>query len=569
MARRSTSKYSTKLTVNLKVAKFWLDNTNLKNKSVDYIQSIYDEGKSWHSNIEIELEMMDIESLKDFRGLIFNSKKTHDVSLEGGWTLAKLIDDHIILISNDSPEGPIMSQLKLLPKAFNSYIKKVCPNQRLYRYDENIKVSLPYVFLGASYNSATDCAPAYVELNLKYVEANKVEGININCHYEDLSKNSKTKSGPTLKELLQNKGYFLETPELNIQYSKTLVKFNELKNKVGLQLLGEGYAVMNSGRWYRNDKCFLSKDGVKSKLVIDILDEKDGKEEKWTTFTAQSLTLADTEEGGEEDVYKSLVIPVHPLLRAFDLKNHRHVWVHVNNIEVYIYDKELDKKLVLPSDHKKLIGILMNSSAIHMEDIIKGKSGGIIVAATGSPGTGKTLTAEVYSEVVEKPLYIVQSSQLGMNIDDLEKKLVEILTRAQRWGAILLIDEADVYIRERGGDLLQNAVVGVFLRVLEYFNGILFLTSNRGDIIDDAIMSRVTAHIDYHNPDIDGAKKIWNILSEQFGLEVDFDMDNLYGNGLILSGRDIKSLLKLIKLLKTDSNKVTLEDVKFVIPYLK
>lgn len=568
MYRTNKNKHASSLTVSIEILKFWLTHTKLSNSSVDYLKSIHEKCENWHSDVEIELERMDIDSLKDFRELIFNAKKTHNITLSGGWTLAKLIDDHLVLITNDSPDGPSISQLQSLPKAFNNYIKKVCPNQRLYKWSDKIKENLPYMFVGASYVSASEYSPAYVDLTFKYTEANKVETLTINYHYEDLRKGVKTKESPTLKSLLNDSGFFLETEDLNKQYQESLTKFNGLKNKIGLQLLGEGYAIGYRGRW-DSSTVFLSKDGIKSKLVVDILSDKEGETQKWTTFTAKSLTLLESEEGGEDNQYTSIVIPTHPLLRCFDLKTHVNIWVHVNNVEIYVYDKNLDQKLVLPADHKKLIGILMNSSAIHMEDIIKGKSGGIIVAATGSPGTGKTLTAEVYSEVVEKPLYIVQSSQLGMDIDDLEKKLVETLARAQRWGAILLIDEADVYIRERGGDLLQNAVVGVFLRVLEYFNGILFLTSNRGDIIDDAIMSRVTAHIDYNNPDTEGAKKIWTILSEQFGLEINFNMDDLYSNNLVLSGRDIKSLLKLIKLLKTDSNKVTLEDVKFVLPYLK
>ena len=40
---------------------------------------------------------------------------------------------------------------------------------------------------------------------------------------------------------------------------------------------------------------------------------------------------------------------------------------------------------------------------------------------------------------------------------------------------------------------MANAVVGVFLRVLEYFNGLLFLTTNRIDDIDEAIVSRCIA----------------------------------------------------------------------------
>ena len=75
----------------------------------------------------------------------------------------------------------------------------------------------------------------------------------------------------------------------------------------------------------------------------------------------------------------------------------------------------------------------------------------------------------------------------------MEQALKDVLTRAQRWGAVMLIDEADVYIKRRDDDITMNAVVGVFLRVLEYFNGLLFLTTNRIDDIDEAIVSRCIA----------------------------------------------------------------------------
>jgi len=64
----------------------------------------------------------------------------------------------------------------------------------------------------------------------------------------------------------------------------------------------------------------------------------------------------------------------------------------------------------------------------------------------------------------------------------------------------MLIDEADVYIKRRQDDITMNAVVGVFLRVLEYFNGLLFLTTNRIDDIDEAIVSRCIALIRFYSP---------------------------------------------------------------------
>ena len=54
-----------------------------------------------------------------------------------------------------------------------------------------------------------------------------------------------------------------------------------------------------------------------------------------------------------------------------------------------------------------------------------------------------------------------------------------------------------MYIKRRDDNIAANAVVGVFLRVLEYFNGLLFLTTNRIDDIDEAIISRCIAMVRY------------------------------------------------------------------------
>jgi len=67
----------------------------------------------------------------------------------------------------------------------------------------------------------------------------------------------------------------------------------------------------------------------------------------------------------------------------------------------------------------------------------------------------------------------------------------------------------DVYIKRRDDDMTMNAVVGVFLRVLEYFNGLLFLTTNRVDDIDEAIVSRCIAMIKFYPPDTAARAKIW------------------------------------------------------------
>ncbi len=64
----------------------------------------------------------------------------------------------------------------------------------------------------------------------------------------------------------------------------------------------------------------------------------------------------------------------------------------------------------------------------------------------------------------------------------------------------MLIDEADIYMEQRQvQDIERNHLVAGFLRALEYYKGILFLTTNRVGTFDEAFMSRI--HIQIHYPE--------------------------------------------------------------------
>jgi AAA+ superfamily predicted ATPase len=125
------------------------------------------------------------------------------------------------------------------------------------------------------------------------------------------------------------------------------------------------------------------------------------------------------------------------------------------------------------------------------------------------PGTGKTLTAESVAELTEKPLYRVTCGDIGTDPEGVEKYLESVLYIGTLWGCVLLLDEADVFLEERTPtDLQRNALVSVFLRVLEYYEGILILTSNRVGTFDEAFKSRV--QLAMHYPALN-EKERWSI----------------------------------------------------------
>jgi len=87
---------------------------------------------------------------------------------------------------------------------------------------------------------------------------------------------------------------------------------------------------------------------------------------------------------------------------------------------------------------------------------------------SGPPGVGKTLTAESVAEEMRAPLYTISAGDLGTEPQGVEAALGNILEMNTKWNAVLLLDEADVFLEARSAhDLERNKMVSIFLRLLE------------------------------------------------------------------------------------------------------
>ncbi|KAF2121017.1 P-loop containing nucleoside triphosphate hydrolase protein [Lophiotrema nucula] len=125
-------------------------------------------------------------------------------------------------------------------------------------------------------------------------------------------------------------------------------------------------------------------------------------------------------------------------------------------------------------------------------DVIEGKGQGLVILLHGLPGVGKTLTAETITLATGRSLLAVSVAEIGVEAHEAERKLTDIFGDAARWEAVLLMDEADVFVEVRQkGELGRNALVAVLLRCLEYYEGIIILTTNRVRSLDAAMQSRI------------------------------------------------------------------------------
>ncbi|KAK4145046.1 uncharacterized protein C8A04DRAFT_36176 [Dichotomopilus funicola] len=179
-------------------------------------------------------------------------------------------------------------------------------------------------------------------------------------------------------------------------------------------------------------------------------------------------------------------------LYGFALKSRTWEQLHVDKCHVPKNNAGAIDTLVMPPERKEIIKALVQKFTVSQPtktwgaDFIESKGEGQIFLLYGSPGVGKTY-------YTNRPLLSITCGDIGTNEVKVEEELSKWFRLAEKWGA-------------------RNCLVSVFLRCVEYYRGILFLTTNRVGHFDDAFISRIHIIIKYDRLKPDDCKKIW----EQF-----------------------------------------------------
>ncbi|KAL8897862.1 MAG: hypothetical protein Q9192_002371, partial [Flavoplaca navasiana] len=160
-----------------------------------------------------------------------------------------------------------------------------------------------------------------------------------------------------------------------------------------------------------------------------------------------------------------------------------------------IFDKELQLELKVKNINTALVtqhNSQKGGKGVQNPDLIEGKGRGLVIM----------FHAVAIAEKTSRPLLIVSVAQIGLNASKAERNLERMFELASRWEAVLLVygnpsfgnkDEADVFLetRDTQANPNRNALVSVLLRVLEYYQGIIILTTNRIKSLDAAVQSRI------------------------------------------------------------------------------
>ncbi|KAG6357689.1 hypothetical protein INS49_013568 [Diaporthe citri] len=247
---------------------------------------------------------------------------------------------------------------------------------------------------------------------------------------------------------------------------------------------------------------------------------------------------------------------LNPILYGFSFDDK--TWGAFAESSIYdvVWNESAIDMLVLPPEKKEFIQVVVKAHgsgehAARFDDFIRNKGKGLLGLLAGPPGVGKTMTAEAVAEIAHRPLYMISSGELGDTSASIQSGLSKLMKLSEMWDVVVLLDEADVFLSERNNvDLSRNAITSIFLRHLEYFQGIMMLTTNRVKSLDQAFQSRIHFCLDYPDLTFDARRMIWSNFIQKASQDIEVTLQDEDMNKLAqqaLNGRQIKNVVGLCK----------------------
>jgi len=218
-----------------------------------------------------------------------------------------------------------------------------------------------------------------------------------------------------------------------------------------------------------------------------------------------------------------------PFVRVFSLETKDFVYADVDDVAEYEFDTQAMSRLHLPKKMHSILQRVFEAPVDNMfGDVLPGKHGGVVVLASGRPGVGKTLTAEIYAQCTQRPLYVLELGELGTSAAEVESNLQSVFSRVTRWNAVLQFDECP-------------------------------------EVLDEAVLSRIMLRLEYPDLDNETRGNVWRTMFEQAGLTlVGRDFDDI--GTIELNGRQIRNLTRLALILNPDKT-VTAEKFEELIKF--
>ncbi|KAI0542087.1 P-loop containing nucleoside triphosphate hydrolase protein [Xylaria digitata] len=328
---------------------------------------------------------------------------------------------------------------------------------------------------------------------------------------------SKVAAHRTFKGLTLDSNREQVDSEVIIDFGLSYYSMKDTRPKIGLDdLIDDDKREFTQG-WMINPTC-----GQAGCCGNDIVfDDYEVDEKERRDFRENSKHLFESRETDLTDDHKRLL---PPMVYGFVLRTRRWATFDIDELKVPNYENSNWDDLVIEKETKDTVLALVANherpirgadtridGVLSSVELVQGKGRGLIILLHGEPGVGKTSTAECVAAYTKRPLFPITCGDIGDKAIEVEENLEKNFQLAHKWGCVLLLDEADIFLSTRSeqSNIQHNAIVSIFLRSLEYYSGILFLTTNRVGKIDRAFMSRI--HLSLYYPRLDKEKtlSIW------------------------------------------------------------
>ncbi len=410
--------------------------------------------------------------------------------------------------------------------------EKVCFLYQSFCYNDNLQGN-KFCLNGlvSLYNNEGNYSDFELTYEIKYFSGKKdiksfnIEKINTDEYTEDSNKRRKLlDKNEKIKDLMTN------------------IKYMKLKGKQYIQIKG------NMVSFERDDKVIVDNT---CKKVISLLPLEIKSYMEYTT---------------EDDLINInrdyIILPFIPIFTLGCGKS----WgiAHYGKVNDIKFNNQIFDDIVIDKSKKMIVKALLESYDYKSNyNLVEDKGKNLIFLLYGSPGVGKTLTAEASSELLKKPLYHITIGDLRLNPEALEANLEDIDRLCSKWNAILLIDEADIFLEERSfTDISRNTIVSIFLKFLEYSKNIIFLTTNRLDTIDPAIRSRINLIINYPKLREEERVGLWNRVLRDINFDKKKKLISYLSNSE-LNGREICNVVNIVMtILKSRDENFLEQDIK-------
>jgi hypothetical protein len=144
----------------------------------------------------------------------------------------------------------------------------------------------------------------------------------------------------------------------------------------------------------------------------------------------------------------------------------------------------------------------------------------------GIPGAGKTQLAEHIAVELDLPILMRPASELlSMWLGETEQQIAKMFAEAENEGALLFLDEADSFLRDRtlARARWEVSQVNELLQRMERFEGIFIAATNLMDSIDAAAMRRFTWKLEFKAL---RQEQAWSMFCRESGFDPDVNPED-------------------------------------------